>query len=484
MTDKRLKDPTWRLENLYYIVDKKGRRVKFTPNTIQKRLGKSRAKRRRILKARQLGISTYEILRLADFAFFHKNRTVCILAHERDAIEKLFRIVQRAHKYMKEELRPAVDKGGGSKYEMFFPEINSRIYCDLESRGDTIHKLHISEKAFIKDISRVKATTEAVPIDGYVTEETTANGLNHFYDDYMDPDSNYENIFLPWYLHEEYQLFNHNITKKDLTLDEKALIEKAKKLFDVNLTLHQIAFRRFKKRELKEMFIQEYPEDDASCFLTSGNSIFDLSIVKPLFDDAKEPIREVNGIKIYEEMDRTASYVIGADTAEGVEGDNSSAHVFDIKKRKQVASFTGDIKPTDFADKLIEMSELYKTKWTPIIAVERNNHGHSVLLKLDEIHKYPALYKTENDRLGWITDKVTKPIMIDTLVEGVENGTATLTDKATLAECLSLINNNGKLEAEKGKKDDRVIAAAISLMVCIENDWTANYSNRDSLFKF
>ena len=122
------------------------------------------------------------------------------MAHEQDALEKLFQTVKVAHKNLDERLRPRLDRGGGSKYELRFPEINSKIYCDLESRGDTISRLHISEYAFVKDIKRVKATLQAVPKECPVTVESTANGLNEFYDLYFDPDAPYVKFFFPWFM--------------------------------------------------------------------------------------------------------------------------------------------------------------------------------------------------------------------------------------------------------------------------------------------
>lgn len=462
-----IKDPVWRLNNLYRIVDKKGQKVLFRQNRVQAILNQSKSKRKMILKARQMGVSTNELLRQLDFVLFNRNKTACILAHEQDAIEKLFRIVRRAYEFMPDQLKPVLDRGGGSKYEMFFPSINSRIYCDLESRGDTIHWLHVSEKAFSKDVNRILATQEAVPIDGIITHESTANGMNHFYDDWMNTDSNYEKIFFPWFLHEEYQIKLHDIKPKDLTDDEKSLLKYGLDKFKVHISVDQIAFRRFKQRELKNLFRQEYPEDDATCFLTSGENPFDLGIIKPLYDNAPKPIKIENGIRIYKEFEQKNFYCIGADTSEGVGGDYSAAHVFNIKTREQVASFHGHLKPSEFADKLVEMSELYSNRFPIMIGVERNNHGHAVLLKLDEILNYPNIYKYSEDKLGWMTDKITRPLMIDTFIEGVENGTIKLNDRDTLSECLTLTNNNGKIEAEDTKHDDLFIAACIATQMCI-----------------
>lgn len=475
---KLLKDPNWRLENLYFIVDKKARRRLFKRNNVQRIAAAYHQKRRRYLKSRQLGISTYELLRLFDVTIFTPNTTTCILAHEKDAIEKLFRIPRRAYDHLHPLVKPEIDKGGGSKYEMFFPEINSRIYCDLESRGDTIHRLHISEIAFIKDFDRVLSTKEAVPKDGYVTEESTPNGIaNQFYDDWMDSDSNYTNIFLPWFFHEEYVITNHGLTLKDLSTEEKQFIDKTKKLFKHQITLDQIAYRRFKKRELKAKFAQEYPEDDISCFLTSGRAPFDLSVLKPIFDKAKPPIKEDRGIRIYEEMQKGEAYVIAADPAEGVGGDKSAAQVFKVRTREQVASFNGDTKPSDFADLLVYLSTLYTRHQPILIGVERNNHGHAVLLKLDEVLQYPNLYRAKDERLGWKTDSVTRPLMVDMMIEAIENGSALLSDKPTLGECLTLVDNNGKIQAQDGKHDDLFMAAALGLQMCLEESTLDIYND-------
>ena len=469
----------YRLNHIYHIVNKNGQREIFKQNSVQRLVSENKSKRKIILKARQMGVSTNELIRQLDFVLFGTNKTACILAHEQDAIEKLFRIPRRAYEYMDQAYKPELYKGGGSKYEMFFPKNNSRIYCDLESRGDTIHWLHISEMAFVKERDRVMATIESVPMNGIITVETTPNGMNHFYEDWMNEHSNYDRLFYPWFLHDEYKIKEHDIQPKDLTEDEKSLLKNGLSKHKVHISVDQIAYRRYKQRELKEMFKQEYPEDDATCFLTSGNCPFNLAIIKSMYDSAKKPIEEINGIKIYERQKSGEIYVIGGDPAEGVNGDASAAHVFKVSNREQVATFRSKhLKPSEFADKLVEMANMYSKGWPGcLMGVERNNHGHAVLLKLDEILEYSNIYRTRKEnkkteieevKLGWPTDRITRPLMLDTFIEGVESGSIILNDRETLGECLTLINNDGKVEAAEGKHDDLVISAAISIQMCIE----------------
>ena len=476
MKDKLL-NKRWRINHLYKVVNKNKETVRFVENDIQQHINDSKSKRKMILKARQFGVSTNAIINLLDDCIFHRNRTNVILAHEQDGIEKLFRIARFAYKNLDPRIQPVLDRGGGSKYEMFFPSINSRIYCDLESRGDTISKLHVSELAFMKDMSRLKATTEAVPMDGEVTFESTPNGMNEFYDYWNDPNFKYDKLFFPWYFFNEYRI--HYDGPIFYTDEENGLIIKAKTLYAVDLDKHQINYRRWKKSELQALFTQEYPEDDQSCFLASGNSAMDLNKVAELLRACQGPLKEVSGIKIFEDHDKTCTYVIGADTAEGVGSDYSVAIVYNATKRRTAAVIRCQMKPYDFAHKLFELGKLYSIggRPRPLLAVERNNHGHAVLLELEQNLKYGNLFRTENGRTGWLTDKVTRPIMVDTFIEGVENETIQIKDEETLRECLTLIDNNGKIEAEKNKHDDCIIANSIALQMCLRVSQMEVYKN-------
>lgn len=472
---KNCLDPYWRLTNLYSIIDKQANKIPFKENVVQKRINQSESFRKLILKARQFGVSTNELIKLLDWVMFNENSTAAIIAHKQDAIEKLFRIPRLAYDLLPDQLKPELDRGGGSKYEMYFPQINSRIYCDLEVRGGTVGRLHVSEAAFMKDSSRLKATLQAVPLDtGRVTIETTPNGMaNFFYDMWADQDSIYEKMFFPWYIFPEYKI--PILKPLELTEEEILLIQKAKQLYNIDLSHEQIAYRRFKKNEMKSSsfdkkkvpFEQEYPEDDRSCFLTSGDAVLDLFKINEMITNSFNPIEIKNGIKIYRKPIKNKTYVCAADPAEGVGKDSSAAVILDIEDLEIVAVYNGQLKPSDFALKLIEMCNLFSSPsmYPPLLAVERNNHGHAVLLKLD-LESYPNIYCSEKDkRPGFRSDSISRPLMIDKFIDAVEMDYLKIYDKDILSECLTLIDNNGKIEAATGKHDDLIIACAISLQV-------------------
>lgn len=456
----------WRINNLYKIKTKEGKTVVFKENNIQKQINDCTDPKVMILKARQFGVSTNSIIKLFDRTIFNRNQTTCILAHENDALKKLFGIVKFAYETMDEFYKPILDKGGGSMYEMRFPAINSKIYVDLESRSETIQNLHISEAAFIKEQSRIDATTQAVPLTGNISMETTPNGMNHFYDKWIDKDSTYKRLFFPWYVFPEYRICCR--LGSPFSIEETDLITTAKKQYNVDISKEQIAFRRIKMNELKHIFSQEYPEDSISCFLSSGNPFFDLSIVKSRL--ANIPASNHNELQIYEECNPHKNYVCGADTAEGIGGDYCTAAIYCVESRKQVATLRGQFKPSDFALRLQQLCSLYVNgqRVYPTLAVERNNHGHAVLLELGEHLRYPCLYHADDGRAGFVTNSVTKPIMLNCFKDFIEMSPDKINDDVTLQEALTYINENGKLGAVSGKHDDMIIANALAIQMLIK----------------
>ena len=210
-----------------------------------------------------------------------------------------------------------------------------------------------------------------------------------------------------------------------------------------------------------------------------------------MLNRAPKPLREENGLKIFKEPERNKIYVAGADCAEGVGGDSSYGVLIEAQTRQVAATLKCDVRPSEFAERLVQMCEHYKLSGRPHpkLAVERNNHGHAVLLELDEHLKYPNLFHRVkgydatgkaliDDRAGWVTDKVTRPIMINAFIDAVTNGHLKLNDPYILNECLTLVNNEGKIEAAVGKHDDSIIASSIALQLALE---TGNLTLYDDL---
>lgn len=469
---KLLKDPDWRLDNLYKIKDKNQKIIRFKKNYIQQMLHNNSSQFDDVLKSRQVGISTYYLLKKLDKTMFTPNYTACILSHKRESMEKLFSIIRRAHKLMHPKVQPILDKGGGSKYELRFPEIDSKIYCTMEAVSDTVNDLHISEMALMENSDRVDTSMDAVPInDGIISIETTPRGFNHYHQFRTMKESLFRRHFFPWYFHDEYQI--HTDEKLKYTADEKKLITKAKKLYGYDVTPAQIMFRRqkIKQKKDKKKFQVEFPEDERSCFMGSGDSPFDLKQLLEMINNLEEPVHKTDTLEIYKPFDKTKNYVCGADTAEGKGGDYSVGVIYEVDSMEQCAQIRSNKwKPRIFADELNDLCLMYSKpgRIMPLLAVELNNHGHAVMLQLEDHLSYTNLYECKDGTNGWLTNSVTRPLMLDAFIDGVEDEIVVLNSYDTLNECLTFVNNKGKLEAEVGQHDDTIIASAIALQMCIK----------------
>src|SRR5207302_5200139 len=83
------------------------------------------------------------------------------------------------------------------------------------------------------------------------------------------PNADYCPHFYSWWWQEGYRLEGKPVAKDTLTEEERDRIEK------FAWDLEQVAWRRTKKMALRKLFDEKYPEDDVSCFLSSGQLFFD-----------------------------------------------------------------------------------------------------------------------------------------------------------------------------------------------------------------
>jgi biotin carboxyl carrier protein len=251
------------------------------------------------------------------------------------------------------------------------------------------------------------------------------------------------------------------------------------------LSFAQIKWRREKIRDLGQRFKQEYPENEVDCFLASARGVFDqVALRKAVARIAAQPapakvasLKRAAGdtpvapahLSVWAAPIAGRVYVIGADVGEGVAGgDASTACVIDRTSGAQVAELHGRIAPDRFAQQLNLLGRWYNRA---MLAVERNNHGHSTLNTLRNVCRYPRLYyhvrydamRQASPMLGWPTDQATKPILVDDLAAAISQEALIMRSGGLVDECRTfVVHNDGSQGAEVGQHDDRVIAAGIA----------------------
>ena len=181
-----LSNPTWRLENLYEIIDKSGRKSKFKMNWAQRQLYQDMWYCNIILKARQLGISTFICILFLDLCLFNDNKTAGIVAHTREDAEHIFKRIKHAYDKLPPEIRASRQAKTDSARELTFTN-GSSIRVGTSMRGSTLQYLHISEFGKIcskfpdKAVEIITGSLNTVAPGQYIFIESTAEGREGYF---------------------------------------------------------------------------------------------------------------------------------------------------------------------------------------------------------------------------------------------------------------------------------------------------------------
>ena len=128
-------DVRWRLNNLYYITDRDGQRVKFVMNSAQEQLFDDMHYLNIILKARQRGFSTFIQIYMLDACMFNSNVSAGTIAHTREDAEVIFRTKAKyPYENLPDGLKAANAATQNSARELAFAnDSNLRVGTSLRS---------------------------------------------------------------------------------------------------------------------------------------------------------------------------------------------------------------------------------------------------------------------------------------------------------------------------------------------------------------
>ncbi len=137
-------DRRWRLNNLYWIEDKHGNVVKFKLNEAQDTLLTDLHFLNLILKARQLGFSTFILLLALDCALFNDHFAAGLVADTIDNAKNLLKRVKFAYERLPDEIKGAVPLKADNAYEFELGN-GSLITVGVSLRSGTFNFIHVSE---------------------------------------------------------------------------------------------------------------------------------------------------------------------------------------------------------------------------------------------------------------------------------------------------------------------------------------------------
>ncbi|MCR8633477.1 terminase large subunit domain-containing protein [Paenibacillus radicis (ex Xue et al. 2023)] len=509
------------------IKTKTGDIVPLTLNNAQKKLAwtvfdqikKGKPVRIIILKARQMGFSTTTEAIIYYLSSLQEAKNAFIVAQDSSASENLYDMFRLYYDYIPENIKP-MRKRNNSRRLTFEnpalkdverkkePGLKSKITVQsaenrVLARSETIHYLHISELAFWPENRKKKhlaslfaALSKEPRTVGII--ESTANGIEIYkemWDNAVAGKNDYIPLFFPWFEMPDYRMkvpADFDLTKEEIELKEK-----------FNLNDEQLEWRRYTIRNDFEgdekLFRQEYPSTPEEAFLVTGRTVFNQDkldamskhtikgkrysiVIPPSLEGVGYDwttvrfIEDERGeLEIFNEFDPDKEYCIGADVAEGLEGgDGSAAYIIDADTGEDAAALYGQMDLDIYAKQLDYIGRMFGDA---LLGVESNNVGHSVINTLLNVTFYPNLYHHDSynaeagkneAKPGWPTTVVTRPILVDSLIEGIREGVWRINDVNLIGEMKTFVRNKAGKPQAMGKgtlggcKDDRVLGYGIA----------------------
>jgi len=449
-------------EELLRVRDRQGRLVPLRANAAQRAFERRRGVENVVLKARQMGMSTWVAARFLLKTMLVPGTVTLMVAHTQESAEALFMGVQRMWENLPDPLqRSVLQRGRANVRQMTFPMMDSefRVASAAEpnaGRGLSVTNLHCSELSrWQGDAAETLAGLRAsLSPGGELVLESTPNGaVGCFYEQWQQAEMNgMVRHFFPWWWEPAYV----GTPVAEYTDEEERLVLRE------GLTAEQVGFRRELQRRFGAMRVQEFAEDAASCFRESGSCFFDRDALARLREKALLPVevRRNKAMVIWLPPVVGRRYVLGVDVAGGgSEGDFSAVQVVDVATGMQCAELQVRVSPRDLAKAAAEIARMYNGA---MLVVERNNHGAAVLAYLEN-EPGANVFVGRDGMPGWLTDAASRPRALSALMRLVsaENGMFHSERLMEEMRCF-VVDEHGRAAAASGCHDDLVMAMAIA----------------------
>lgn len=282
----KLSSREWRLNNLYYIKDKHGKKIKFKPNWAQQKLYSETWFFNVILKARQLGFTTFILIYFLDSCLFNSNHSAGVIAHTKDDAQNLFdNKVKFAYDNLPDWLKEERAASTDSAKKLVFSN-GSSFDVGTSLRSGTYQKLLISEYGKVSAKYPEKAreiktgALNTVEAGQQIFVESTAEGKTGEFFDLCETARHLKNQgkdlttlepkfhFFPWYDNPEYALSDDETANTPIPQETQEYLAK----FD--LTKNQKAWYAAKERIQGDDMRREYPSTPEEAFEGSLEGAF------------------------------------------------------------------------------------------------------------------------------------------------------------------------------------------------------------------
>lgn len=462
-----------------------------------------------VLKARQIGISTFTEALAFTLAMMIMNYRVLIVSHERDASENILGMTKTYWEHYR--FRQLLHVHSDSRYESSWKETGSSIKVATAGkkgsagvgRSKTTHFQHITEIAFWTDVENtmlsLNQTLPEVPMSACVIE-STANGVGNWYHSEWEKavagETDYLPLFYPWWKHPEYRASHLRLPIKPLG---KLSVEEAFYRKYLNVDDDRLTWRRWyianKCNGDVLQFMQEYPATPEEAFINTGLNVFPKSQLQKIYDPMKgwrgalhrepgsnnieftlEPEGDLKIFSLPGANREKYQYVVAGDPTRTMYGDYACIQVLDRRTLEQVAVFRKKMDPVDFAEELYRIGVFYNDA---LVTCECEGGGYGTIAALLTLG-YPNLARKTDpslgrksvsaSRYGWNTNVQTKNLAMGWMKNVIYKGIPTFHDEHTYKEFMNYVTKpNGEFGPadEKNGHDDTVMSYVIAVVTHI-----------------
>lgn len=272
---RAFRDPGFRLNNLYRIIDRNGQEVLFKMNPAQQAFYDEMWYYNIVLKARQLGFTTLIDLIGLDMALFTPNFTAVIIAETKEKAADIFtRKIIYPYEHLSEEIRKFCRIINRSKDGELVFSNGSSVKVMVSARSGTCQFLHVSEYGPVcarqpaKAVEIKTGSLPAVHAGSFVFIESTAMGnYGDFYDMTMAAQARkltgrrlnqqeYRMHFFPWHSNPEYVAPCENVIVPDRLLK---YFDELYSTHGIELSPEQQAWYTIQEAVYHEKMWSEYP---------------------------------------------------------------------------------------------------------------------------------------------------------------------------------------------------------------------------------
>ena len=448
--------------------------IPFSLYPYQKKLITTISENRNVIvkTGRQVGKSTTTLGWLLHYVLFNQSKTVGILANKAATARELLGRIQIAYQHLPKFLQQGLKEWNKGSLEL---ENGSKIIASSTSssaiRGFSFSCILLDEFAHVQrhiadEFIRSVYPTISSGKETKVIIVSTPNGFNMFYKYWNDAEEG-TNDFTPFKVHWS------SVPDRDQIWKDK-----------IQSTIGEDAFR------------QEYEAE----FLGSSNTLVSYEKLQEL--SYISPIYRKNDVDVFEDEDKSHSYVITVDVARGQGLDYSAFTVFDITNipYKIVAKYKSNhVAPLVFPNIINIIGKKYNNAY---ILIEVNDIGSQVSDVLHHDLEYENLFSTawygrhgqqlsgfvggkRDSQFGVRTTKSMKKVGCSNLKALIEDDKLLIPDYDMISELTTFVSSADSFAAEEGANDDLVITLVLFAWM-VDQQYFKDLSNqniRSNLYK-